>query len=361
METCSTSPLEARPRVATTGEEPPRAPASTQLQKPPEGSLVEVAEGVFWARMPLPFTLDHVNVWLLRDGEGFTLIDTGMADARTRGLWERIFKDQLGGMPITRLICTHHHPDHMGLSTWLHARFGVRMTTTAGEWTYGRLGWLENGEDFLAQASDHYIRFGLRDEPLRLAIAEGNNYRRYVDPIPLDFLRIEDGDRLSVGGREWHVMTFSGHSPEHACLWCPEADVLISGDQVLPKISPTIGVWSNEPEANPLAGFFASLDHLMTLSDSALVLPSHGLPFTGLRQRCKALKAHHDERLKHTLDSCSDPSSGADVMEELFPRMLSGHDLLFAVAETLSHLNYLVAEGCIESSIEKQNIKYKTK
>jgi len=312
--------------------------------------------------MPLPFSLDHVNVWLLRDGEGFTLIDTGMADARTQGLWERIFEEQLGGLPITRLICTHHHPDHMGLSGWLHARFGVRMTTAIGEWTLGRLGWLESGDDFLAHARDHYVRFGLRDEPLRLAMAEGNNYRKYIDPIPLDFIRIGDGDCLSIGGRAWHVLTFSGHSPEHICLWCPEADVLISGDQVLPKISPTIGVWSNEPEANPLAGFFASLERLMALSDSALVLPSHGLPFTGLRQRCKALKAHHDDRLQHTLDCCRSPSSGADVMQRLFPRTLGGHDLLFAVAETLSHLNYLVAKECIEHCIgEQQNFSYKAK
>jgi glyoxylase-like metal-dependent hydrolase (beta-lactamase superfamily II) len=356
-------PDRSAPRAGATGEPLPLVAAGRiQPQQPPEGSLVEVADGIFWARMPLPFALDHVNVWLLRDGKGFTLIDTGMADARTRGLWERIFAEQLGGLPITRLICTHHHPDHMGLSSWFHARFGVRMTATIGEWTHGRLGWLESGEDFLAHASDHFVRFGLRDEPLRLAIAEGNNYRKYIDPIPLDFVRIGDGDRLSIGGREWRVLTFSGHSPEQVCLWCPEADVLISGDQVLPRISPTIGVWSNEPEANPLGGFFASLDRLMTLSDDALVLPSHGLPFTGLRQRCKALKAHHDERLKHTLDSCGDPSSGADVMERLFPRTLSGHDLLFAVAETLSHLNYLIAEGCIEySACEKQNIKYKAK
>jgi len=315
---------------------------------PPAASVREVADGVLWLRMPLPFALDHVNLWVLRDREGWALVDTGMGDEVTRALWERLLAGPLGGLPVTQLIATHFHPDHMGLAGWLAPRFGVPLTASFGEWSTGRRSWLESGEDYLACKREHYRRVGYDAEVLARVGDEGDSFRSRIAPVPPSYRRIKDGDLLAIGGRGWRVMTCGGHSPEHACLWCPEAGVLIAGDQVLPRISPAIGVWAQEPDAQPLALFLESLDRLGALPDDTLALPSHDQPFTGLGPRCAALKRHHDERLDQTRAACREPATALQVLRTLFPRALDFHQTAFATAETLAHLNHLMAQGAIE-------------
>jgi glyoxylase-like metal-dependent hydrolase (beta-lactamase superfamily II) len=305
--------------------------------------------------MPLPFALDHINLWLLEDvvdGEpAWTLVDCGIGDDVTRALWERILAGRVAGRPVARLIVTHHHPDHAGLASWLIERTGAQM-------------WMSQAEYFAAHAMrdetsgfafEHVVamfeRNGLSGERLELMQQRRSNYRNRVPAFPSDYRRLMDGDTQTVRGRAWKVIMGYGHAPEHAALYCDELGVLISGDMVLPKISTNVSVWANEPEGNPLALFLDSLSRYAGLPAATLTLPSHGLPFRGLRERIAQLKEHHRQRLDELREACGAPKTAADVIDTLFRRKLDTHQLFFAMGEAMAHLHLLEREGRLERSV----------
>ncbi len=312
---------------------------------PQPATREEVAPGIFWLRMPLPFALDHINLWLLDDGEGWAQVDTGMGNDETKALWQRVRAEALDGRPVRRLIATHFHPDHMGLSGWLCEQWGVTLTATLGEWLFGRMLSVEPEADFVATQVEFYRRTGVDAETLGAVEARGHVYRSRIHSIPRVLQRIADGDELEIGGRRWRVMIGQGHAAEHACLYCAELNVLISGDQILPRITPIVGVWPQEPDADPLGLFLKSLAQFRDLPEDVLVLPSHGLPFRGLHARLDAIDVHHDERLARTLEACARPATGAELMRALFTRKLDLHQTVFAVGEGIAHAHYLIGRG----------------
>ncbi|MBF0373167.1 MAG: MBL fold metallo-hydrolase [Alphaproteobacteria bacterium] len=314
-------------------------------QPPAHAQPIEVAPGILWLRMPLPFQLDHINLWLIEDGDGWTLVDTGFADDTTRALWGQVFDDGLRGLPIRRIVSTHFHPDHIGLAGWLAERWGVELWTTQAEWLYARMLSLDSGEATVEWQVEFYRRAGFEGEMLDLTRRRGNVYRGRVVPIPVSLRRIGAGSTIRIGERDWTVIIGTGHSPEHASLYCAEDDILISGDQVLPKISPIVGVWPQEPEANPLRCFLASLDVFRPLPRGTFVLPSHGLPFRGLHERLDQLSCHHDARLAETLDACRESITGKQLLDVLFRRPLDDHQVFFAIGESLAHLHFLMDRG----------------
>ena len=297
--------------------------------------------------MTLPFALDHINLWLIEDGEGWTIVDTGVDNAATRASWEAIFGAALGGKPVTRVIVTHFHPDHMGLAGWLCRRWSAPLWVSETEWLWARMMSSDRDpEGFTAEQIPFYVRAGIDRETAAVLAAHGNNYAARVSPVPRGFQRIADGMRLHIGGREWRVIIGRGHAPEHACLHCPELDLFIAGDQVLPKISPNVSVWPTEPDGNPLARYLASIAMLReTVPDSVLVLPSHNLPFRGLHARIDQLAKHHRERLDIVLAACAAPQRTIEIVPLLFRRKLDNQQLVFALGEALAHLHPLVAEG----------------
>jgi glyoxylase-like metal-dependent hydrolase (beta-lactamase superfamily II) len=301
---------------------------------------MEVYAGIHWLRMALPFALDHINLWLLEDGGGWAVIDTGVNDDATRAAWRQV----LAGRAVTRLICTHFHPDHMGLAGWLAAEHGVALHATLGEWSFGRMLSLETGDDYAAHQVEHYRRAGFGPELLDGVRSRVGSYRTRVAPLPTSVATLRDGATLVIGGRRWQVVVGRGHSPEHACLWCAEDNVLIAGDQILPRISPIVGVWPQQPDDDPLGDYLESLRRLKTLPADALVLPSHGLPFRGLHTRADALLAHHAERLDR-LRAAPCPATALELSRALFRRELDAQQIGFAVGETLAHANHLVARG----------------
>ena len=319
---------------------------------PLAGETLEVAPGIMWIRMPLPFALDHINLWALDDGEGWVLVDTGVGNAETWDLWQKLFAGPLAGKPVTGIICTHFHPDHMGQAGPLARKWGVRMQATVGEWTFGRMLMLEDQPDYADNQVDHYRRAAYDDDMLAGIRERAGTYRTRIQPLPTSITSIRHGDEIPIGQRAWQVIEGGGHSPEHACLWCEEANILISGDQILPKISPIIGVWPQEPDAEPLSQFLDALARLKAeLPADALVLPSHNLPFVGLHQRADQLHAHHQDRLAATLEACAQPDITArDVLKALFKRPLDAQQTSFAIGESLSHLHYLMAEGKVVRS-----------
>ncbi len=319
--------------------------------EPATGSTMRVAPGVHWLRMPLPFALNHINLWLLEDGDGWTVVDTGICNDTTKEAWEQIFASSLGGKPVTRAVVTHFHPDHAGLAGWFVERWGAEVWMPALEWSFGRMLSLDDGKLSREPFEAFYRAAGFDEELMAEVPSRLGRYPQAVAPYPPTIRRIEDGDSFDVGGNSWRMVVGRGHAPEHACLYCESLGLLISGDQVLPKISPNVSVWPQEPNADPLALFLSSIKRIkMKVPDDVLVLPSHNWPFHGLHARIDDLVAHHDERLSATLEYCREPATGVEVLKRLFTRKLDNHQLFFAIGESLAHLHHLMTEGKVARS-----------
>ena len=351
---------------------------------PAPGATIEIAPGIRWLRRGLPFALDHINLWLLRDRqdgiEGWSIVDCGISNAATRSDWERIFEHELQGLPVLRVIVTHMHPDHMGLAHWLCERWSApgrglgagppqggasplggqrsgeaasvgardcRLWISGTDWNAARVASQADTAFGGEGAARFFARHGLIDaDSLDKVRARTNYYASMVPQVPRQYRRLLDGMVLSVHGRAWHCIVGYGHAPEHIALHCPEAGVLISGDMVLPRISTNVSVIDHEPEANPLPLYLDSIARLKALPADTLVLPSHGKPFTGLHTRIDQLHQHHQERYAEVLAACADqPGSAADMLPVLFKRKLDLHQTTFAMGESVAHLHALAADG----------------
>ncbi len=318
---------------------------------PAAGEQREVAPGIFWLRMPLPFQLDHINLWLLRDGEGWTIVDTGFPDDGVRATWRSIL-DRLDG-PVKRLIVTHFHPDHLGLATWLMEQTGAPLAMTSAEFLTAHAVWNEVGGHGAQYMVEQFRRHGLDAERLEKFASRGSGYRRAVPGLPAHYQRLKAGDQVTIDDLEWKILIGYGHSPEHLALYCAKLGVLISGDMLLPKISTNISVFAATPDADALRWYLDSLTVMAEeIPPQTLVLPSHGLPFTGVQARVGALHAHHEERLHALENSCEQaPQSAAGLLDVLFGRALDTHQTMFAMGEAIAHLNYLEQAGRLSREI----------
>jgi len=319
---------------------------------PPQGGTMEVAPGVKWIRMGLPFALDHINLWLLRDRQpdadgtmvsGWTVVDCCIDSATTRAQWEQVFASSLEGLPILRVIVTHMHPDHIGLAHWLCDRWKVRLWISATDYNVARTA-VYDRNGFGGEASaDFYALHGMQDvEFLQHVRGRVSYFPTLVPALPPTFRRLMEGDVIEIGGRDWQCISGYGHAPEHIALYCAELSSLISGDMVLPRISTNVSVHAAEPESDPLRLFLASLLRYLALPADTLVLPSHGKPFQGLHERIQQLQNHHRDRLAEILEAAkSGPLSAADVLPIMFKRKLDAHQMTFAMGEALAHLHLL--------------------
>jgi glyoxylase-like metal-dependent hydrolase (beta-lactamase superfamily II) len=313
-------------------------------EPPPPGDAREIAPGILWLRMPLPFALDHINLWLIDEDDGCTLVDCGYGDATTRAQWQRHFETTLAKRPLARIVVTHCHPDHVGNAAWLAARYGCAVTMTQGEYLAAHA--LRGGHAGYgsADAQALFARHGMSSGHVAAFAARGNRYRRGVPEVPHSFARIIDNDVLTLGGLPWRVIAGYGHSAEHASLAAADARLLIAGDMLLPRISTNVSVWPGEPDADPVQRFLDSLAAFAALPPDTLVLPSHGVPFRGIGARVAQLAAHHAARLaelQRWLAAARVPQSAQDVIPVLFRRALDVHQRFFAMGEAIAHLNNL--------------------
>lgn len=312
---------------------------------PAPGEAVEVADGVLWLRLPLPMALDHINVWAIRDGDGWTVVDTGVGTPDGIAAWEAAFAGPLEGRPVVRVICTHMHPDHVGLAGRLTERFQCRLWMTRLEYVTCRMLLGDTGPA-PESAVRFYRRAGWTDDQIERWRSRYGLFARGVVAFPDDYRRIEAGEALEIGGDLWRVVGGNGHSPEHACLLRERDQVLISGDQVLPRISSNVSVWPTEPDADPLGDWLDSLARLKAeLPEDALVLPSHGEPFVGLHLRLDALARGHRRSLDRLERLVGEPRRAVDVFGALFARTVGDGLLGMATGEALAHLNRLEREG----------------
>lgn len=374
-----------------------------------------VAPGIWWIRMPLPFALDHINLWLIEDvfeGQaGFTVVDTGVSTPETRAHWQGLVEKKFGGRPIVRVVCTHMHPDHLGLAYWLceglpeegqsAGAWQAPLWMTLGEFTTGRIfsskamaqesETAPDGE--IATMAEHFRRHGMTaGEDYDKAKKRKSHFPSLVPRVPSRYQRLLPHQQFLMGGHSWTVIPGYGHSPEHAALYCEALQVLISGDMVLPRISTNMSVWAHEPDADPLGMYLQSLTYFEPLADEVLVLPSHGKPFGGsgmrtspsaaasaagggdspvsahrvraydyaggLHTRLQQLHDHHEERLEKILSHCAQPRSCAEVLPLLFPRALDFHQFTFAMGETIAHMNHLWHRKIVHRSFENGHYRF---
>lgn len=319
---------------------------------PALGDAYPLAPGLQWLRMPLPFALDHINLWLIGDNTdgqaGWSAVDCGVANDATKAAWEQVLASCTDGKGLLRVFATHCHPDHVGLAEWLCSKYEAPFWATTGEYAFARMmSAALPGVDGSA-ALPHFQRHGLSDPALVAQMGERRNYYPSLVPaVPLAYTRMRDGDRLQIGAHSWTIITGFGHSPEHAALYCAGQQVLISGDMVLPRISTNVSVFAIEPEGNPLQLYLDSLGKLSHLPADTLVLPSHGKPFRGLHTRIAQLREHHRARLAEVVQACRTPLCAAQIVPIMFRRPLDTHQLSFALGEALAHLHKLWFDGIL--------------
>ena len=312
-------------------------------ETPAPGETIEVAPGIHWLSMPLPFALDHINLWLVQDEDGWAIVDTGIGNAQTRALWDKILPRF---QPIRRVVLTHYHPDHAGNAQWLCKRHGVELWTTQGEYLTAHAVAASAAGYTTEAVLNVFRRNGLDDAQYVAMSGRGNRYRQLVPDFPHTYRRIIDADVLAIGTNRWRAIIGHGHAPEHLSLYSEALNVVIAGDMLLSTISTNVSVWSIDPEGDPLRLFLDSIARYRELPADVLVLPSHGKPFRGAHERVGELEAHHSRRFAELKRELSEgPRSAGELLSVMFRRPLDAHQTFFAMGEAIAHLHYLYYAG----------------
>lgn len=330
-------------------------------EPPGAHEAVAVAPGVLWMRLSMPIALNHINVYAVEDDDGWAIVDTGLNIADSCDRWEGLLAGPLQGRPVTRVICTHMHPDHIGLAGWLCERFAAPLVMTRLEYVTGRMLLADTGRPAPESGAVHYRAAGWDEDQIETYRREFGQFGRAVSPMPATYVRMREGDRLDIGGDIWRVVVGEGHSPEHACLWRESDGVVLGGDQILPRISSNVSVWSTEPDADPLGDWLESLERMRTVfPDEVLVLPSHGEPFHGVQARLDALIRGHEAALKRLERSLATPKRAVDVFPALFARPVGDGVRGMATGEALAHLNYLLKRGRVSRARDADGVDWWT-
>ena len=326
------------------------------------GEVVEVARGILWIRLPLPFRLDHVNIYLVEDDNGWAVVDTGIGDGITRRVWEQLMTGPLAGVKLTRIFVTHFHPDHIGLAGWLAERFKIPLLCSQTTYLSSQNISLNPGLLDSKFYHDFYLRHGMDADTVAQVSTNGHAYLGMVETLPPVFMRCVSGDTLRIGRRNFEVIAGNGHAPEQLMLYCRAEHILVAGDQVIANITPNVSVWAVDPEGDPLGLYLKSLSSMVEqIEPSALVLSGHQLPFFGLHTRCQQIINHHRTRCAMIDEACRTKAhSVADLVPVIFSRPLDAHQLGFAFSEVHAHVNYMVRQGCLSKEIAEQRERFVT-
>jgi len=327
---------------------------NTPLTEPPEaGKAVEVAPGILWIRLPLPMALDHVNVYALEDDDGWMIVDTGIDTRRGRAIWGELLAGPLADKPVARVLVTHYHPDHIGLAGWFQSQ-GAALITTRTTWLFARMLTLDVQDRPVAETLAFWRQAGMAAALYEKRANERPfNFADMVSPLPLGYRRIMEGSTLRLAGRDWVVRCGDGHAPEHATLWSQTDNVVIGGDQLLASISPNLGVYSSEPDADPVGEWIESTRRFQPFArDDQLVLPGHKLPFTGLPYRLGQMIANHEEALARLLEHLGTPRTAVECFSALFRRPIGEGEYGLALVEAVAHLNHLLKAGLIRRTLQ---------
>lgn len=327
--------------------------------KPDIGDTQEIADGVYWLRMPLPFSLQHINLWLFADGDGWTIVDTGLGTDDSKEIWEKTFTGPMDNRPVRHVVVTHMHPDHVGCAGWLADRFGVDLWMTRDEYMVCRVLCADTGRPAPDAGVSFYKAAGYPDEALDRYKRIFGFFGKYVTPLPDAYRRLYDGLKGPVGDHEWEVVVGRGHSPEHACFLSEELGLFVAGDQVLPSISANVSVYPTEPEANPLKDWIESLGAIKSrVPGDVLVLPAHGKPFRGAHERIDQLVDEHMTKLDALLGHLDESKRAVDTFSALYRVEISDDNLMMATGEALAHLNYLIDDDKVSVDTDDNGVNW---
>ena len=325
-------------------------------EAPPDfAEPLKVADGIFWFRVPLPKPLDHVNVYVLEDNNGWTVVDTGLSTNKTREMWQKIFSGFMAGKKIQRLIVTHHHPDHVGLAGWFQKEYKVSLWMTRTAWLTARMLRLDEQEVPPPETIEFWTQAGMCSDIMEeRKSGKPFNFADAVSALPLGFRRIVDNEEIEIGNRIWKVRVGNGHAPEHATLWSNVDDIVIAGDQIISSISPNLGVYATEPNANPVKEWIDTCHKLSAFaSDKHLTLPGHKLPFTGLKFRLKQMVENHELALNRLVNFLEKPHTAEECFSILFGKSIQKSEYGLALVEAVAHVNYLYLEGTVSRVLDK--------
>lgn len=322
-------------------------------EPPAPGEVIEISDGLHWAYLPLPFRLNHVNIWLLKEDDGWTVIDTGCATKTVFDAWEALLTGPMGGEPVRRLVVTHGHVDHIGLAGWLVERFGAEFVGSFAEWVWARLSHTHDMPESNSEQQRFLMSHGFDEAAADRMVKSRHRFINMSTAIPGAISEIRDGETIRFGRRDWRVIVTGGHAFEHSSFYCEDDNILIAGDHLLPKISPVIAVYEMIPKADPLRDYLESFARFCDIPSDVLVLPSHGRPYNGLHERVAELQAHHDERLAATINLLGEPRNALDLSRAMFPHITQLDDIGFALGEVLAHVNYLVNEGAVIEEVDQ--------
>ena len=326
---------------------------------PTEKKVLQIREGIYWVKLLLPSMISHVNAYILDDEDGISIIDTGISCVSCKESWTHILTHNFKNKTIKRIIITHHHPDHIGLLGWFKKKFNTEIWTSRSSWLTGRMLTLDTKNEVSIESLNFWLSAGMPSEIIeKKRFEKPFNFSDYVDKIPLGYRRIVEEEPLLIGNKKWFVKLCNGHAPEQIFLFCPDLKVIISGDQILPGISPNLSVYPTEPLANPLAEYLEDCEKLLNIEDLGyLVLPGHNLPFYGFNTRVEQLINHHQSALKRIqkyIDKT--PKSAYDIFPVLFKRKIKNYELTLALGESVAHLNYLFKMGIIKKEVDKKGV-----
>ena len=325
---------------------------------PAPGEVRSVAPGIEWLRLPLPYRLDHVNIYLIENGDGVTALDTGLATEACKDAWMAALSGPLVDRPLKSVIVSHYHPDHVGLADWLCERCGVDLTMPRPEYLLSQLLQMAPADYGEEVYRPFYRRHGLSPEVTEIVLSRGHEYLRRTTGVPASYHRIKHNDTLRIGGRDFTVLTGGGHALEQAMFYRPEERIFLAADQVIARISPNVSVHPMEPDLDALGIYLRSLhDIKVAVAPDVLVLPGHGLPFHGLHDRIDELIAHHAQRCAEIEAAClTRPLTVAEIVPHVFTRELDAHQTGFAFGEVLAHVNHMLGKGDLAQETDSGGI-----
>ena len=300
--------------------------------------------------------LDHVNVYVIDEGDSWTIIDTGFWSKKTQSIWSDIKEKWFSDKPIDKVIVTHHHPDHVGLAGWFQTEFKADLWMSRTAWLMARMLRLDYQKLPTEETINFWRRAGMDDLILNeRATGKPFNFGDSVHEMPLGFRRIIDGEKIILGNRSWIVRVGNGHAPEHLTLWCEDEPIVIAGDQIISSISPNLGVYATEPDADPVQEWLTSCEAFLPFSnDKQLVLPGHKLPFYGLPHRLKQLIENHHSALKRLVAFLKEPQTAVDCFPVLFNRKISDNEYGLALVEAVAHLNHLYRKKIVKRELNSK-------
>src|SRR6201990_2041447 len=332
-------------------------------QHPSPDEIVEVRPGVLWARLKLPFRLNHVNIYLLADGDGYAMVDAGFGNEETIEAWTTLLEGPLKGVNITRLIVTHSHPDHVGLAGWITERFNCPLFMSQVEYLQSVYHQNRGTEERRNAQRLFFRRHGMDEDLTEKLLGRGQDYLKRVSVLPASYHRLTHGDEVVIGTRRFKAITGGGHALDQVMLYCAADKLFLSADQVLSKISPNVSVWAVEPDQNSLGEYLASLASLTTtLPYDVMVLPGHGVPVYGVEARIKQLAAHHEDRCRLIAEACREvPQTSRELVPVVFNKYpLDVHQMGFASGELIAHVNYMINEGRLKAEVVDDVLQFRT-